>query len=187
MACDRLSQRGLPRPRSARNEHATVVVRQAIDEALVEVVGLDFQPRHGPHDGDFVGVGERWPCHGDAQITKLDDLAPFPVDFEEAVASVVVRVHQVTKFVHQFRHLRRLPRLFDAFDFAQTQFGDVPCFGAREAPCLEEQRGDLFGQQGVHGGGKVRMVSMGGHAARGAPQPFTLRRAHALMLGSIQR
>ncbi len=82
-----------------------MVVRQAVDEALVEVVGLDFQTGHRPDDGDFMGVGEGWPGHGDAQIAQLDDLAPLSVDLEEAIASVVVRVHQVTEGVHQLGHL----------------------------------------------------------------------------------
>ncbi len=63
----------------------------------------------------------------------------------------------------------------------------MPGLGAWQAACLEEQRGDLFGQQGIHGGGKVRMIAMSGHAARGAPKPFTLRRLHDLTLGSIHR
>ena len=164
-----------------------MVVRQAVDEALVEVVGLDFQAGHGPDDGDLVGVREGRPRHGDAQIAQLDDLAALAVDFEEAVAAVVVRVHQITEGVHQFGHLRRLPRLVDALDLTQAEFGDVPRLGARQAARLEEQRGDLFGQQRVHGGGKVRMVAVGGHAARAAPKPFTLRRLHTLTLGSIHR
>jgi hypothetical protein len=102
-----------------------MVICQAIDESLVQLIIAQRQFCYGADNGDFSGIGKGRPSTRNSKIAELNDLASFPIDFKKTVTAVPVLIDEPDEFFLQRLHAQRVPfSIIRTFDVNQTELAN---------------------------------------------------------------